>query len=91
MLLKHDTATSVGTPQGEVTPDEHGIFEVPNEIAHWLIRTLGFKQVAKRPSHAAPELTDEEKAAKAEADKTAATTTPATPTPATAAKSAKSA
>jgi hypothetical protein len=54
MLLKHDTATSVATPAGEVTPDEHGTFEVPEEFAHWLIRTLGFKPVAKRPSHAAP-------------------------------------
>lgn len=45
MLVKHDTATSVATDDGEIQPKD-GIFDVPVELGERLIRIFGF-----RPHH----------------------------------------
>ena len=47
MFVKHESATSVATSEGEIT-SKGGVFEVPEELGLRLLRLFGFEQ------HAAP-------------------------------------
>lgn len=44
MHIKHNTATSVSGPDGEEIKGEGGVFDVPADLAAWLVKVHGFEE-----------------------------------------------